>query len=78
MARTIGKVKIKKLEELVYKYVEQRENSTSISWIETRARIWGAVPKFWLNTWESAWDEIHRIIEDEILNYIYKNKFDRV
>lgn len=57
MARSIGKVKIKKLETIVREcYAAGKKDHDTI--------IRDHVPAEWLDIWESAWSEVQRIVDD--------------
>ena len=69
MARTIGKVKIKKLKELVNKVIEEEHDNLfnmDISKNAVEEKVIDRVPEEWFDIWESAWSEINRIVQDEI------------
>lgn len=75
MARTIGKIKIKKLKEKVIKVIEEEKNNLfgmDVSWVTVREKVEDRIPVEWFDTWESAWAEMHNIIEDTISDYIDK------
>jgi len=58
--RTIGKRNIAKL-----KLIVQEEMSKGIPNLEDR--VIARIPEEWLDIWESAHDEIHRIIFDTMM-----------
>jgi len=76
MARTIGKVKIRKLKGLILKTIKESDAPKRIfiapfDWIGVKEKIIEKVPSDWFDTWESAWAEINRIVDDGIREYIY-------
>lgn len=64
MARTIGKIKIRKLKALVRNI---HEKNYKLGLITLLSDVVNKVPEDWRDTWESAWAEIERIIMDELL-----------
>jgi len=58
MARTIGKVNIRKLKAIVQAAMTHDGQRTT-------EEIMERVPAAWFNTWEGAWYEITNIIDDE-------------
>lgn len=63
--RSIGKWKIKKLTALV-------EKEYSINRRVSADEIKDRVPDDWFDIWESAWNEIERLIEDKLNQLRYK------
>ena len=63
--RSIGKIKIKKLRAMV-RAEAARYAPLSMNAFQLGAAVRGQVPDAWFDTWESAWAEIERIIQDEI------------
>jgi hypothetical protein len=59
--RSIGKVKIKKLKAIVGKVFAKDLSADEEDVIEM-------VPAEWFDTWEMAWQEIHQIVSDELMN----------
>ena len=75
MARTIGKIKIKKLKALVHKVMEEEKHSLfgwNPNYNSIRYKVKDRVPEEWFDIWEMGWAEIDRIIDDEICKIIYK------
>ena len=68
MARTIGKVKIRKLKELVRKIHADRKAAGQYT---NHDNIIDLVPDAWFDIWESGWAEIQRIIQDELSAITY-------
>lgn len=66
MARSIGKIRIRKLKELVWKTAERYKPYLGINTFQCHEEIKTLVPEDWYDTWESAWSEIDRIIGDEL------------
>lgn len=64
-ARTIGKVKKRKLKAMVKKYLENHDSLQPQKFVEDY------VPEEWLDTWEGAYNEIIRLITDSILSEKY-------
>lgn len=65
MARTIGKVKIRKLKELVKEVYDNRDPYNWRGHFLHEA-VKERVPEAWFDIWESGWAEIERIISDEL------------
>lgn len=72
--RSIGKWKIKKLRKIFDDVCyEERDNPfvEYIRWQVVRERVNRRIPEEWYDTWECAWSEIDRLIEDMISDYKY-------
>jgi hypothetical protein len=78
--RSIGKIKIKKLKAICQEELRRPDlfnNFPATGYAATsaaRARIAERVPSDWMDTWESAWNEIERIIDDEVTAFVYAPK----
>jgi hypothetical protein len=62
--RSIGKVKIKKLKRIVAEEFA-KDRYISNEYVITK------VPTEWFDIWEMAYQEIHRIVYDELMNLTY-------
>ena len=64
--RSIGKVKIKKLRKIVAEEFQRVEGDRRMDTygMNIRIRAVARVPSEWYDTWESAWSEIPRLIDD--------------
>ena len=67
MARTIGKIKIKKLKDLIMRKAKEFE-PLALNTYQCMEAIRLEIPEEYFDTWESAWSEIDRIINDELNN----------
>lgn len=77
--RSIGKVKIKKLNKIIHKEVikESKKTNNTLSVMDfniVEDNVKAKIPEDWYNIWESAWAEINRLINDEMTAYAYGNK----
>jgi hypothetical protein len=78
--RSIGAWKIKKLKVICKEELEKAFGDGSWRLRSNLLGMMGAVkmsitdriPNEWYDTWESAWSEIERLIDDEINNYQYR------
>lgn len=72
MARTIGKVKIRKLKAIISEEIKKATNPFGeVNWVKAETRVRERIPSDWYDTWESAWSEIDRIINDEVMGYVH-------
>ena len=69
--RSIGKVKIKKLCKIVYEECNRQGGRYPYDYTKVRENIKARIPSEWYDTWESAWSEIERLVEDFIHSHIY-------
>ena len=60
--RSIGKVNIKKLKKIVEEEYKRHQNNCRER-IEARIH---AEHEDWYDSWESAWSEIERLVDDEL------------
>jgi len=67
--RSIGKRNIKQLQEICR--AELATHETGIPYTTIEARIRARIPAEWYDIWESAHDEIERIIGDEEIKDIH-------
>lgn len=79
MARTIGKVKIRKLKKLVYDTRNKYLNKYGYDFItfnqyQIKEEVKSLIPEDWFYTWEMAWSEINNIVDDEWSNIRYGAK----
>lgn len=65
--RSIGAWKIKKLKAIVLDTFNKNQQSTASMIID---KIKAQIPNDWYETWECAWSEINRLIDDYIGNLI--------
>ena len=75
--RSIGKVKIKKLKQIIEDDLRSLPETpfwTNPDLRGVKDRVWEKVPSEWLDTWEGAYSEIERIICDTILEKTYNRK----
>ena len=68
--RSIGKIKIKKLKELIKKEAKYFA-PLSMNRYQCEESIKSNTPQEYFDTWESAYSEIERIINDELNNIQY-------
>ena len=75
--RSIGAWKIKKLKKIAEEELAKSKIG-KYSWgtplITAKENIKARIPEEWHDTWESAWSEIERLIDDCICNYQYGRK----
>lgn len=73
--RSIGKIKIKKLKEIIKEEfdleLKKATFKSSIDHSELDDNIKRRLPEDWFDTWEMAWSEINRVIDDEVWKLIY-------
>ena len=70
--RSIGKVKIKKLKAMVHEEAASAKSPYGgIEWAIVDAKVKARVPEEWYDLWESAHDEINRIIMDEAMEIVH-------
>ena len=68
--RSIGKIKIRKLRAMV-RAEAQKWVPLSMNAFQCKEELMRQVPEEYLDTWESAWAEINRIIDDELSAIMY-------
>ncbi len=67
--RSIGKVKIKKLQKIVQEeYQRQKDTFYIMSFVALNDSIRERIPNEWYDLHETAYQEINRICDDEIAN----------
>jgi hypothetical protein len=74
--RSIGKWKIKKLNAIVQEEFDKMKPGQYSPWIDMdqvklKENIKERIPAEWYDTWESAWSEIERLIEDGMSRLLY-------
>lgn len=71
--RSIGKWKIKKLNQIVKEEFDRGFQAPGFSpdHRAIRSRIDERIPAEWFDTWECAWSEIERLIDDQLNHLIY-------
>lgn len=69
--RSIGKIKIRKLKAICKGKISQYA-PLSMNSYQCAEDIKANIPEEWFDTWEGAWSEIQRLIDDEISNFQYK------
>lgn len=76
MARTIGKIRIRKLKALVQLKLEESGFYEGQDWAGSTVTkaVENEVPEEWYDTWESAWEEINRIVDDELTKLVYRGR----
>ena len=76
--RSIGKIKIKKLKAIIKEEFDNAKNSTLMGFIsdidhkKLDQTVLDRVPDEWFDTWESAYTEIHNIIDDYTFELVSK------
>jgi len=71
--RSIGKVKIKQLKALVKQELARPErlHMGIVCHLDARDEVMKKIPADWFNIWESAHDEIDRIVDDVLMDFVY-------
>ena len=70
MARSIGKINIKKLDKIIIEEYEKAPRyGKDINQIKNS--IEARIPAQWYDIWESAWSEIERLISDKLTRLYY-------
>jgi hypothetical protein len=73
MARTIGKVKIRKLKAIIREEIanEKLKLFSDFNWKNVDEKVIDRLPLEWWDIWESGHDEIHRILNDCTSEYAH-------
>jgi len=74
--RSIGKVNIKKLNKIIAEEIAKPTARTFSTFChaDVKEKIIERIPAEWFDIWESAHDEMHRIIEDALMAETYGTK----
>jgi len=72
MARSIGKIKIKKLQAMVQKnYDITKSEFYMFNHQEFTNRMRKDIPSEWYDIWEMAYQEINRVVGDKLVKLMY-------
>lgn len=72
--RSIGKVNIRKLSKIVQEEMDKRYIKGALAYFhpwnaKSKEAIIARIPSEWYDIWESAYTEIHRLVDDMMFNY---------
>jgi hypothetical protein len=72
--RSIGKARIKKLQALVKQELARPERLCMgiVCHLDARDEVMKRIPADWYDTWESAHTEIENIVDDVLMEFIYR------
>ena len=70
--RSIGKRNIKKLQAMVIEEYNRKDLFGNVYGQNITAQVENRIPQEWYDIWESAHNEINRIIHDTITSIVYK------
>ena len=59
---------IKKLNRIIEEEVKRPDHFGDVSYADIKERIENRIPAEWFDIWESAWNEIERLVSDGIWN----------
>jgi len=72
--RSIGAIKIKKLKSIVKDVVDKTNDTFGIDFGNVVYKVEARIPKEWYNVWESAHDEIRRLVRDEVIEALHSKR----
>lgn len=74
--RSIGKVNIKKLNKIIEQEYKAKQDANRVfgmnmNYLGLESKIKARIPEEWYDIWESAHNEINRLIDDKINDLIH-------